>query len=382
MDPDGTFEVVVPQGSTVMFYRHYNVHTPGAAYEVPPQTVQVPLGCAEKEVRLRATAVELMPLRGRVVDEATGEPLAGFVVSLEYWPPGLPPPYHPRGYDPYKHRPDASGDAAGVAPTPHPPGPRRARIKARRPRGPEYARPAQSVSRATCVKEGRFSFVVPRSKDAVFFLSVRPPKPFPDAAHWKRTHPRRAVQIDDITAYEGRPYVWKIPSRTPSLILEYRTVAGNPLPLPEDKGRPCIRGWLHEIVDPATTRDRVETTPEGHKVEYDYSKSLSHDGLPIWSLDKETTFRKDGQRHTQGEYNVPVTTIQYSLIQRDSKGRSIQMFFELDEPANYAVVLHPDDTAYRPMPEDKIIKFKPKQGETVRKTIHVERKEAPATPEP
>lgn len=371
VDPDGTFNTVVPQGTTVTFYRHYRVG--GAAYEVPPQTVEVPLGCDEKAVRLEAAAVALMRLRGRVLDEATGRPLAGFTVHLQYWPPGLPPRSHPRGHGPGRYRRDASAGDAAVSSGPHVSRPRVARVKTRRPADPEHIRPTQSATCTTCDPDGGFAFVVPRRKDAVFMLSVRPPASFPEALRWKATHPFRAVQIDDITAHQDRPYVWKIPSRTPSLILEYRTAAGDPLPLPKAKGKTCIRGRLHEIVDPATVRDRVETTPEGHKIEYDYSKSVGEDGLPFWKLDKETRFVENGQPRLVATYDVPITTIQHAPIRQYAKGRTTQMFFDLDKAGRYAVVLYADDTPYRPVPDDAVIAFEPQKGKTVRRTIRVQR---------
>jgi len=382
VDQDGTFEVVVPQATTVTFYRTYDVSAPRAAYEVPPQSVRVPLGCEKKDVRLDVEAVGLITLNGRILDQAAGKPLEAFLVTLEYWPPGVSPRYHPRGqdFDPYEQLGGHPGDQAKASSAKRSSAPPSARLKRPQPRGQGDVRPTRSVTTATSDKEGSFSFVVPRSNESIFFLSVRPPKQFPGAAIWERTHPQSAVQIDDVTAYDGQPYIWKLASRTPLLILEYQTPSDKPLPLPRAEGKTCVRGWLHEIVDPVTMQDRVETSPEGQKVEYDYSKSMHPDGLPCWTLETKTTFQEDGRFHIQHKTRS-ITTVKHARIQRDSKGRSVQMFFELDKPGRYAVVLHPDDTVYVAVPEDKIIEFNPVQGEAIRKIIHVERRQEAAAEE-
>jgi len=345
----GTFEVWVPQASSVTFWRDYDFGEPHTPYVVAPQSFEVPLGKAEHTVRLKVTippgADSLFALEGRVLDATTGEAMAGLMVVLQQYPPGEKKP--------------------GRIP---------------RPQQGQRSRACCGTQYSPSAEDGGFRFTVPKMPGYTYLLQAEPPL-LPELQQrrlaWSEQYGRPELEIPDIGRYEGEPLIWNVPRRNPpSLTLEYRTMDGAPMPLPE--GKILIRGLLRNTEKP---QDTIVETEDGLKIEYRYEIIGTNplDGGPAWQK-KTLVHLRDGsvvQRSVEGLRLEDL--LRASIVRLTPEGSVVQAFYEL--PAGrYRVAFVHQDIDWKPVKEDEIIDFEPRPGETVHKVIRVEPRTEKAQP--
>jgi len=380
--PDGTFELLVPQASTVTFWRVYDLREPRVPYVVPPTVVQIPLGKATLRAELQATvpqgADRLFTFKGRVLSAETDEPVAGLWIRLQCFAPGVDPdaPRRPRGMPPRKPQGATDEETADQSP------PAANGVSAEAGKAPIPDRTEIGIQHATADSDGNFTFEVPRLVGYRWRLYANAPRS--DSARWivwANEHPRPMAEVADIFAHETDPFIWRIAARKPLLFLEYQTTNGDPAPLPE--GKTLARAHLR-IMEPP--KDRTVRLPDGTMVEHRYKATgrSTQGGEPEFALTTLIHYPdgRVGTEHTQ-------TTIRwedvyaYSNIQKTPEGRLVQKFYKLPQPGRFKILIESGEVAWKPVEEDAIINFRPQEGETVHKVIRVEPRtdKAPSPPD-